>query len=565
MTTSGLNPENPHAKNRIHFLFRLPLTIAFLSSFVLVLLTTVKFSGTGGFVPIQSLNTLPIPYFSVSYIIFFACGMLIAFSTKSQAVRVLLIGGFATVILGFWSIKSPLGMYEGVGKLTNVEMILQSGHLAAPQGSYLQWPSLFTSGVVFSRLTGIPGYVFQPFFLVTYSWIIGIVLYSFATKVFGRGFLPFAASVMAMEGNIILTSFYFHPDLLAVVLVIVASSMLPARRPKNSVRLLLVAILGAALVSEDFTGATVLFLLFLMLPVYNWIFFHSFSPSGPLMIYGIMFALWSLYWSVAASTNILTFLSSPILGIHHVLLLYQAGVQAPLWATITRFFWLVTDLGVPLLVALMIIWRKPKELAIPSLFLYSATLAAIASLLGNGTNYFALLVYGPFSGSVVLLFMIRRYKFPLTMIVLVMVAISVPTFFTFSSVVNTAHDSNQEYLSAQFLAVFDQSAPVYNPSQYVSYLNPKVPIMGPPQLFAGAGGSDFTPTQAEAVITNYLTAYRPDGGVLQFAPSNLNGLYHLYGLGIASRVEYAVLSECQSGSIIYQNNQYTICEAVSSH
>lgn len=541
------------------------LALGFVASLILLFSTSSSFTTRSAFTPIESLGVLPIWPFSAAYIFFFSTGLLVALRTRSQVIRLLLVGAFASLVLGFWPIKSPLGMYESVPKLTNMNIILQTGHFEASQGNYLDWPSLFILGSFFSEVAGFPSSVFLPAFLLVYSWIIGISFYAFSAKVIGPGFVSFLAASMAMGGNLIFATYSFHPEILGVVLVVLAVMMYLKPEAKRTGVFVITAILGAALIAESFTGATVLFFFLLLLPLRNKIRNGTFAPVRPFLLFTIMFTTWSLYWAVVASTNVISLilpsLSNPLAGIFHVSALYQANIQEPLWAIWTHYFWLAFGVLIPLVIALVAVWRGPKTYTVPTLFMLASFLTAGVALLNNGTNYFAILLYGPVAGSILVLLLIRKRRFLLILFVLSLVAFSVPTFFVLGNRVDSGYVSAQEYTSAEFLAAFDHTAVVYNPSSYVTYLNSVVPTAGQPQLFTGAPGSGYATSQAEAVLLAYYNKYTLSGGVLQFAVANLENVYHLYGPVISSSIDSALLSSCRSEGIVYSNHQYIVCES----
>jgi hypothetical protein len=514
---------------------------------------------------IQSVNSLNITSFVPFYSMFFATGLLVVLAFDTLLVNVLVLCILSTVMLGFWPIHSPLGMYESVTKLVNVQVVNIYGHIVPSIGNYFDWPSLFLTSVTFYKLTGISMiHQFQTLFDIIYSWIIAVLAYVVARRLLGHGFASFLAAIIAIEGNISLTTYFFHPDLLGVTLVI--TMVVTSYLKQNWKSLLLSIPVGLSLISEDFTGALIIAVYLILIGLYP---ANSWKRYRPYIIgYWLLLAVWSAYWTVTASHDILSavvfFVRNPFGGFFHVENLYHANIVEPVWANAAKFSWLGVDIFIPVFLALLYAFRGRKAMTIPTFLLFSSMIVLGLSVMINGTNFFALLLYGPFAGSILLVNTLKGRRITLVVLVAFIIVASVPSFLSFNIKVEGSHISADEFYSSYFLVSYDYGYEIFNPSSYISFLNPNAPTAGTPQLFTGTPGSDIPANQVSTVLLEYYNSYIPAGGLLQFAPQTLDIVFHLYGYAIGSELLQNILYQGRSENLVYMNNQYSIYSSTSS-
>jgi len=496
---------------------------------------------------------------------FFATGLLLVLAFDTLLVNVLVLCMLSTVMLGFWPIHSPLGMYESVIKLVNVQVVNTYGHIVPSIGNYFDWPSLFLTSVVFFKLTGNSMiHQFQTVFDTIYSWIIAVLAYVVARRLLGHGYVSFLAAIMAIEGNLILTTYYFHPELLGVTLAI---AMIAISCLKQDWRSLLLSItVGLSLISESFTGALVIAAYLVLFGLYSVAFLKKYRRfvTG----YLLLVVAWNIYWAITASHNILSqlllFVRDPLGAFFHVGNLYHANIAEPIWANTAKFSWLGADILIPVLLAFLYAFRGRKEMRIPTLLFLSTMIVLGVSILNNGTNFFALLLYGPFAGSILFVNILKGRRTALIVLALFIIIVSAPSFLSFNNKVQGFHISADELYSSYFLNNYDRGYTIFNPSSYVSFLNLNALTVGSPQLFTGMPGSDIPASEVYSVLSDYYNSYVPSGGLLQFAPQNLDNVFHLYGYTIGSELLQNILRQGRSENLVYMNNQYSIYSSTSS-
>lgn len=544
-------------------LIKLVLLVILFGSFSLIIGIPTNFGAQTNSIAIESLAIVQWLPMSVYLTAFFVSGIIAAYYVKSSVMNLTLVCLFSSVILGFWMLKSPLGLYESVSKLANMEVILQTGHLTATEGNYLSWPALFLLGSAFSEVSGISLYLFQISFLVAYACILGLTLYALMVRILGSSFYAFVATVSILVGNLNLTSYYFHPDLMAVLLV-VAIILNQTIGGGNSIRSLATnMILGVGLVLESFTGAIII-LFFLLFVTATGSFRRKGSHVGMLVLYGCVLIVWMVFWGAQSASNTISFalssLSNLFAGVSHVHSLYLANLQEPIWAVVVRLTWIFALIVLPLFLILKHILQKSNVDAVTDWLVFASIATAILSLLNNGTNFFALLLYGPIAGVPIILLTLGRKKLAIIFVVF-LVAMAVPTFFIDGSRVGGGHVSFQQYDSAIYLDSFDGSLTVFNASPYVALFRPNLPTAGVPILFGGGPQSDITPNQVRQYLIKVYDDFLQGNGILQFANSNLENVFHLYGTMIGTQVQAAVHSACQNHSLIFNTGQYVICSS----
>ena len=249
---------------------------------------------------IQSIQALPLNQFIFYYLVFVSSALVTGWLFKNKASRLAVACFFAIIVLGFWSFQS-LSMYEGSVKVVNNVVITTTGHIDVPQGNYLGFPALFVVGSFFSSVTGL-GFAFLLPFVVFNAALLSFLLYIIGLKISGNSFLSLISAVVAIEGNVMLAQFHYHPDLITINLVLLSVFLLINYQGNNfnsktNVMLILVLLVC---VTYDFSASLVLIALLLVK-----YFFAKLNSEPTRFLKNIMiisiaaFITWNLFWGAS--------------------------------------------------------------------------------------------------------------------------------------------------------------------------------------------------------------------------------------------------------------------------
>jgi len=535
----------------------------FIISVTMVMAVNINLSPLPNVTEVHLQSVIPW-WVSVFYFIIFATGISLGWYCENSAVHMIVISFLSMVVIDFWQIHSPFGLYEDVSKFVNNVVISTSGHFSALSGNFLQWPGTFLTGVIFNSLVGTP--TFLTFYLAVYSAIFGILVYA-VFKAFAVGSrVAFLASVMALEGNVSLAQYMYHPDIIVLPLVLALLLAFGKQRGSRTVvpslyskrGLALIVLLSLAITSSDFIGSVIIVLIIMSVALYMKLTtIHNFNPY--VLVIAITAPLfWNLYWASEFSSGIIpsmvSVFSNPLGGFQHIANVYAANSAQPTWSVVLRLFWILFCTGVPVIISLLnVVHYRGNQLLLPSLVVIGVGITSVLTFLTNGVNVFLLLLYVPLVGAILVSSLAARARI-LGLIAFLLVILSVPSLLALNISVQGYVVPPQEMMSARFITSYSSPQEVFAGSPYLSVFDTSFKTAGLPQSFTTISGNDLTPLGLLSAMKAFTAAFESShGNLLEYDPNALSVYYHLYGTDNGQSVTAIFLETIGSSDVVYSN------------
>ncbi|MDG6982759.1 MAG: hypothetical protein JRM74_04820 [Nitrososphaerota archaeon] len=501
---------------------------------------------------VQSLNALNALWFGFLYSTFLAGGLLYARLFGSRTVNAILASCYSLVGLDFWNIHAPTGMYESLLKLMNVSYILAHGHLAPPSFGYMNWPSLFIGGVEFSQIVQ-PG-ALLTYYLAVSAVFVGFLMYVFASKVLGRPFESLLCSIIAIEGNISINTFSYHPDLLSIPLILTFLMLVHQAQRNQNATVMISAVVFLATTIQDFQASVSILVYVLLLALYSRWIRHKTQIGSSFWVFVLVGLVWALFWAWSTTRTLLGEIVSDFTsGIgNHATFAVGVKVSQPAWVVATEFAWIGLLVGLPgIMVMFRVLRRSHTTVNLPGLFLIATGLLVLSSFFTRSSNISVVLLYGPLAGSIIVSTLFFRRKSTSLLLVVLVVFLAAPSFFAVNGSVQSGYISEQEYAAATFTLPHYPGTSVYAYSTAFTYFGPNTTVVTPsisgsPKNLPGPSGIDYLFSQyfEQAISTNVPLNYQP----------SMAGFFgHLYGYGLVQSIREDIRVIARSSDLVYSN------------
>ena len=493
-----------------------------------------------------------------------------------------LTGVMAIVLLTFWTIHRPNGIYEEPAKLADAVWIQFAGGVRQNiLVGYLAWPGTAFLAASVASVTGLPLIAVAAITVIVTAGSLGILLLIFTNVLIHDPWLAFLVTVIALVGNIWIMLFSFHPDyigltMLAAALVLAARSMMNVGG---------VAAERAGLITVGLAATITHLMTALLLPcliVAFWLARQKhrqtdrpgLSLSTALLLIIIPLA-WTLYWSVTEFTVLTKGLSQMLQiaqrGDFSQFYFYIGGIatanveKVPTWVNFVRLGWLGGLYGVGIVLALAAIstWRErePSHLFVATGLLAVAVFTGFATISGiGGVEYFRFIAYGSLFASPVLglwLLRLRRAKLVATALAGLVVLALAPTFLADNARVSDSAYYGWEFSAARFIqARTPVDASVYDPGaswSTVLYERPTAVIVTPAfevgSISRGFGA--FRSTMQDQV-RNFIRGRSPDHAQVFLMTDKFAAVYaHQWGLPVADQLQRELEQDLQATNLVY--------------
>ena len=292
--------------------------------------------------------------FGVVFVIWMAALLLLLFSQISEWQRVVLIGIFALVFFGFWIIITPYGGWtDAMANMGHVKYLEQTGSIPFdnPVLTYFQYPGLHLTALSLSEISGLDIFLTCTLFLLFCRVLFAIILYVLFTKYLKNSRLASFSVLLMVIGNVLLQRPAFHPGITANIFFVILLYLLLTADAGRKLAMTIVFLICFTALTITYLPLTVFFI-FVLSGVYvlqklngkitdNW---------RLLVLCLIIFLVWGIYWAIGFFTSMLGHIPDlvaafnnpmerlfPIFGTASTSL----GESTPLWASLTRYFWLV--------------------------------------------------------------------------------------------------------------------------------------------------------------------------------------------------------------------------------
>ena len=493
------------------------------------------------------------------YLSFVVSCLLCGWIFENSTLRAMLATVFAIVVVGYWAFQSPFAMYEGSLKLVNVASIVQSGHVVLSLGNYLGYPAYFITGAALSIFSGM-GLSFQLAFVIFNLGLMSLSFYVLTHHFLKNSLLAFLASVLVTEGNVYLATYQFHPDLLSVNLVLLSIIVLETESRRSIIPSILLFFL---IIMSDFTASSVVFSFLVIRYVFSKRYLLRSSLRLVIGSYILVFLAWNIFWGEGSIPSILSDvisnLGNLLTGVNHVRSTFSSNVTGPPWSTLVNVTWITMLDILPLVILFassILKGRKSIGGTIPSFFLASVAVG-IATIIGQaGVNYFVVLLYAPFAGTLILLGNQRLLGRKLLLVGILITTLCVPTFLAFNYRVVTASIPSQDAFAGYYFAMHSSTtAVVYTDNFAIQWYNPAILIAAPPETATGAGNANLNSSDLVAAFSNgYLASFESHSGAFfEFYPTMLDNYYHQYGSNTGNNLRKDTLNQLHEGNLLYTN------------
>jgi hypothetical protein len=455
--------------------------------------------------PVQSVNIIGnLPLFSIAYYVWLFNILMLLFSKTSARVnhweKITLVGLFAVVFWGFWTIHTPEGQSEEIAFLAYVKHLEETGHIGVATGNltYFDFPGLSLFGYSISNLAGLNHVNTRTVIMLLNAALMGLLLYHLYRRLADSTEKPTGLYLLAVpllvQSNMVLSiGFFFRPEnALGLVLLMTLVVLAVARQEESSLfgcrrnRLLAIVVFAALVITHFLTAVAFIAILSGLYSVRLAIGRRR-PPLSSIGLFAVMAAAWVLFHAVAFSTivGLLPRFVSLLRDGGLFFYAYTVGVSnvggsVPFWAGAVRVFWLAVY-GAAGLLALLNLTRLRRLHCFERD--YSGALVAIgimggmATLVGGvGDQASRYVQYGGFFAiPVVLAFISRAIPKGYIAVVLTFFMLSLPTFLAYHGRASidafyTSERSSAEFLRSHFTRTEEQFSIFTGPREQSFYI-----------------------------------------------------------------------------------------------
>jgi len=445
---------------------------------LILLVSAILFSITILFFPVHlTLKYQPIQsvcifdnllLFGILYYTWLALILLALFSPKKSEDRIdrekfIFTCLFSIVFWGFWIIitRGTFFAVDGAIQADHIKYVLDVGHTIQnnPNFGYFDFPGLHFLFSEVSIILGVKILDIITLLLMLRIIVLSTLLYIFYSKILDAYLAPLA-TLLTIQGNWILARFNFlHPGSFALIFLAIFLVLLARHEHtlfERSDIIVGVITITATTITHFVTSTSFFFILLglYLLQIFSkvsilrrdrWIFILSLLIP---LSWGLNLAIGT--FSSLANVFIRSFEEMKFLEYLSIVARPNIGIEVPLWANITRLFWLIlvficgTLLGLVNIVKIKkLSWLQRREAgALFGIIL----LTAIAILPLGGVQYYRFLMYGSFFTTPILLrFLASLGKGKqeifnkidvVALLIMLFFALSLPTFLAYNDRIN---------------------------------------------------------------------------------------------------------------------------------
>lgn len=419
---------------------------------------------------------------------------------------------FAIVFLYFWVLVTPYGrLWDEPFQLAHLNYLQNSNQI--PFGNinlnYFDFPGLQLLGISMLKITGLSLFCTRSIIILVnlFTFIFFLyMLYHFWLK---NGRFASLGVLLTLHASIFIMkyTFYFPSTfaltLFVLILFIVSKGYLIPVVGRNYVFLALITFMALS-ITHFVTALTLIFILFSTYIV-NTIYKrrNGLITFSSVVFYSILFLSWLVYLTfsffpslVATAVHFLLNEASGIFFISRTIATRVVGSD-PIWALITRNFWLIINWVIGPLLWLYSWFKKSKINSINTIITGGLLGIILISAIGlffssGGSQVTRFQLYGPlFTIPIILLFIFIRkqsfYKFGLVGFSIIIGLFSLPTFLSLNS--NAIIDKTYlvEWSAADFIgqkSTSEKPLKIFTSSEILTgpyiFHSPKAQFFNPP-------------------------------------------------------------------------------------
>ncbi len=395
--------------------------------------------------------------FMILFYVWLGLLFVLLFLKKETRYQIAVLLLFAAVFLGIWVIVTPLGTTEdSIWIMGHVNFILNNGRIDPLNQNliYFQFPALPIIDAVTSTLTGLNIFAASTSYLVFSALFFTFSLYVLYKNLFQNNLLASIGVLMLIEGNLWISySQAFHPLNLSY-LYFNCILLLLLFKPLTVKRVILFIIVYFALTTGYLSlsfGLLIILLVFVIVgkfsksPLVTRI--KNYNASLYLLLASsVLFLTWQISQAISLFSSLSInwlqdfFQNDTLSRFTWLLNISRAntGSEVPLWANVTRIFWIVLILGVGLVLALrsalkirkVHLLEKNLLVWIVGVVIFGVTAIFVSS---GGSQWHRLLIYLPFFTVPLILITFYKKAWFKFLVVAVLIAFSFTTFLANNS------------------------------------------------------------------------------------------------------------------------------------
>jgi len=466
--------------------------------------------------------------FGILFVLWMAVLLLLLLTRIGEWQRIALLAIFAFVFFGFWVFIAPYGGWcDGLVNMGHVRYLSQTGSIPFEHIylAYFQYPGIHLTGFALSEILGIDIPEIRTFFLVFCRVLLAILLYLLFARSIKNTQMASLAVIFLVCGALLITRTAFHAGVTAIIFFVlmlyflIKGSML-TKPAMVSLFLLCFAALAITYVPLP------LFFIFVLAGIYiiSKINQQKTVNMTLLVLCAVVFLIWQMFWATrmfeGLTGHIEDFLAAfenpldrlfPMFGTAS----QSLGEATPLWASLTRYFWLLFLYFFGVILAIGNIFRIKKLDSISIIEtggLWGILIASAIAIFAfeEGTQWGRMLMYVPFLAVPIIIKFVSGIeknkrdlqfftthpsqnpvganKFSLVAVPLLLLVLSFPTFLVNHSSINTQSVYEYELSSGEFvrncfkqddLLFISDVVTVYSFMYYI----PDAELSHPPQIW----------------------------------------------------------------------------------
>ena len=427
--------------------------------------------------------------FAIIFVSWMLVLLLLMLSRIGEWQRITLVGIFAVIVFGFWIIIAPYGGYaDGLVNMGHVQYLFQTGSVPfdSPNLAYFQYPGLHLTGFALSGISGLEILEIRTFFLIFCRVILAIMLYLLFSRSIRNPQMASLSVLFLIFGGILITRTVFHPGITALIFFVMLLYFLVKGGAMSKPAIIILFIICFSALTITYVPLPIFFIFTLAgiyftdkvkrLKTINFIL---------LVLCGAIFIVWEMFWATRMFEGLIGHFSDffaaflnplerlfPMMGTAEQVF----GESTPLWATLTRYFWLLVVYVFSVILAMKNLFTIKRLDSIETIetgglwgIFFASALAIFA--FEEGTQWARALMYIPFLAAPIIIKFISQCRqdkiymrltntaliqrnaniFSLAAVPLVLLVMAFPTFLVNHSSINTQSVYEYELSSGEFV------------------------------------------------------------------------------------------------------------------
>jgi len=466
--------------------------------------------------------------FGILFVLWMAVILLLLLTRMGEWQRIAILAIFAIVFFGFWVYIAPYGSFAvGLVNMGHVQYLSQTGSIPFDHLNlaYFQYPGIHLTGFALSEISGVEITEIRAFFLIFCRVLLAILLYLLFARSIKNPQMASLAVIFLVCGAMLITRTMFHAGVTAIIFFVMMLYFLVKGGALARPVIVSLFIICFAALTITYVPLPIFFI-FILGGIYiiNKINQQKTVNLTLLILCAVVFLIWQIFWATrmfeGLTGHIEDFLAAfedplerlfPMFGTAS----QSLGEATPLWASLTRYFWLLFLYFFGVILAIRNLFRIKKLDSIGTVEtggLWGILIASAIAIFAfeEGTQWARTLMYIPFLAVPIIITFISGIrqnkrdlqfidipisknpvgvnKFSLIAVFLLILIMSFPTFLVNHSDINTQSVYEYELSNGKYLEQYydDKTlsfiSDIITTSTFAYYI-PDAKLSPPPQLW----------------------------------------------------------------------------------